>query len=154
LFPFPVKGPPVQSPVKAPPVSPQLTLPSFSYGLGGAPDKNSKQTDLGEKTIEGVRTVGSRVEYTLPAGEIGNEKPIVITAEQWFSPDLGVVVASVQHSTAGNESTYKLEQIQREEQDRELFSVPSDYTKQDVNSQGVFRMQSAPATAAPPPPPQ
>jgi hypothetical protein len=40
---------------------------------------------LGSKTIEGVECEGMRSSSTIPAGQIGNEKPIVITSENWFS---------------------------------------------------------------------
>lgn len=34
----------------------------------------------------------SAAAHTIAAGEIGNERPIVITSERWFSPELHVVV--------------------------------------------------------------
>lgn len=47
---------------------------------------------LGSKTIEGVLADGKRLTRTVPAGQMGNEKPLVYTNEVWTSPDLGVVV--------------------------------------------------------------
>ena len=48
-----------------------------------------KNEDLGTQTIEGVSAQGKRETVTIPAGEIGNEKPIEIVTETWFSPEIG-----------------------------------------------------------------
>jgi hypothetical protein len=82
------------------------------------------------RTTEGVRAVGTRREYTLAAGAIGNEKPIGITIEQWFSPDLGMIVSKTGHATTGGASSYRLEHIVQGDRDPMLFAVPADYTRQ------------------------
>ena len=79
--------------------------------------------------MEGIRAVGTRREYILAAGAIGNEKPIGITIEQWFSPDLGMIVSKTGHVTTGGGSSYRLEHIVQGEPDPGLFAVPSDYTR-------------------------
>jgi hypothetical protein len=147
-------GPVLQAPVKAPPIFPNVSMPGGLYGFGfsSAQSDTQKSTELGEKSIDGIRVVGSRVEFTIPTNSIGNQKPIKLLAEQWFSPDLGVVIQSSQRSTAGMETSYRLEQINREEPDRSLFVVPADYTKQEEGSRGftTFRLEPIPATPAPP----
>lgn len=79
--------------------------------------------------IEGVSAVGTRREYTLAAGAIGNEKPIGITIEQWFSPDLGMIVSKTGHATTGGGSSCRLEHIVQGEPDPMLFAIPADYTR-------------------------
>src|SRR5271165_3363655 len=44
--------------------------------------------DLGSQTMEGVLVNGVRTTHTIPAGQIGNERPITIVTEVWTSPDL------------------------------------------------------------------
>ena len=85
---------------------------------------------LGERTIEGLKVTGSRREFTIEAGAIGNEQPMVVSTEQWFSPELGVVVASSHHDPMIGDTNYKLTQISRTEPDPALFKVPADYTRQ------------------------
>jgi hypothetical protein len=121
----------VRPPLDAPPPAIQLSLPGMGFGFGSLPD-SSNLVSLGEKVIEGVRVVGHRLDHTVAAGEVGNEKPITITSEQWFSPELGVVVMSTQRSSIGNESTYQLRQIARDEPAAELFAVPADYTRREI----------------------
>ena len=43
-----------------------------------------KHEDLGTQTIEGVSAQGKRETVTIPAGQIGNERPIEIVSETWY----------------------------------------------------------------------
>ena len=87
---------------------------------------------LGERTLEGLKVTGSRREFTIEAGAVGNEQPIIVSTEQWFSPDLGVVIASSHHDPMTGDTNYKLAQISRKEPDPALFKVPADYMKQEI----------------------
>jgi hypothetical protein len=86
------------------------------------------QESLGTQEIEGVQAQGTRVTETIPAGKIGNEKPIVITDERWYSPDLQLDVLVKHSDPRMGEVVYRLSDINREEPDASLFQVPSDYT--------------------------
>ncbi len=92
------------------------------------PNSTEAQTQLGAQTIEGVLAQGTRITRTIPAGTIGNDQPIVITTETWFSPDLKVLVMSKSDDPRIGETTYKLTNIQRAEPSPALFQIPSDYT--------------------------
>lgn len=104
---------------------------------GGAPDKKANEandivkTDLGTETVEGVRAQGARITHTIPAGQVGNDQPLVITTETWMSPDLKVLVMSNTSDPRMGETTYRLTNILRAEPDPALFEVPPDYTIQD-----------------------
>ena len=79
-----------------------------------------------------MKVTGSRLEFTIGAGEVGNEQPITVRTDQWFSPDLGVVVSSTHNDPMIGETTYRLEQINRAEPDAALFAVPADYTRNSL----------------------
>jgi hypothetical protein len=103
-----------------------------AVGMGcGGPNvaQAPKAVSIGERRIEGLKVTGSRLEFTINAGEVGNDQPITVRTDQWFSPDLGVVVSSTHNDPMIGETTYRLEQINRGEPDSSLFVVPSDYTK-------------------------
>jgi hypothetical protein len=102
------------------------------------PDTNASKTDLGTQTIEGVSAHGTRTTRTIPAGAVGNEQPIVITTETWYSPDLKVLVMSKTEDPRMGETTYKLSNILRAEPPADLFQVPDDYTIKDKPSNGFF----------------
>jgi len=91
---------------------------------------NFKKEDLGTQTIAGVSAQGTRYTRTIPAGQIGNEKPITIVSEHWYSNDLQMTVMSKRTDPQFGETTYTLTNIQRAEPAASLFAVPSDYTVQ------------------------
>lgn len=94
---------------------------------------------LGTRQIEGVTVVGTRRTETIPAGRIGNDRPIVVTDERWESPDLKMVILSQHHDPRTGDVEYRLTNISRAEPAHHLFTVPADYTVVD--------------TPPPPPPP-
>ena len=89
---------------------------------------NLKKEDLGTQTIAGVTAQGTRITRIIPAGQIGNEKPITIVSEHWYSNDLQIVVMSKRSDPRFGETTYTLTNIQRSEPSASLFTVPSDYS--------------------------
>jgi len=83
--------------------------------------------DLGSQTMEGVFVTGVRTTRTIPANQIGNEKPISIVTEVWTSPDLKTVVYSKRSDPRLGEVTFRLTGIARSEPDASLFTVPADF---------------------------
>jgi hypothetical protein len=92
---------------------------------------NVKSESLGTQNIEGVSAEGSRTTLTITAGEIGNELPINVVTETWFSPELKVLVLRKHSDPRQGERIYRLTNINRAEPDRSLFEVPADYTIKD-----------------------
>ncbi|HVF57562.1 MAG TPA: hypothetical protein VM934_15510 [Pyrinomonadaceae bacterium] len=88
----------------------------------------TKTEKLESRDVEGVQAEGTRTTTTIPAGEIGNEQPIVITNERWYSPELQTVVMTRHSDPRSGETTYRLTGINRSEPAATLFQVPSDYT--------------------------
>ncbi len=83
-----------------------------------------KTEELGTRDFEGVAAQGTRRITTIPADAIGNERPIEIVYERWFSKDLGLVVYSKNSDPRFGEQIYKLTNIIRAEPDPSLFAVP------------------------------
>jgi hypothetical protein len=83
--------------------------------------------DLGSQTMEGVFVTGVRTTRTIPAGQIGNDKPISIVTEVWTSPDLKTIVYSKRSDPRMGELTFQLTNITRVEPDASLFTVPADF---------------------------
>jgi len=106
---------------------------------GATPPGNVTAGPIEHKTLEGVAVDGRKTTTTIPAGTIGNEQPIVITSEEWRSPELSVLVMTKHADPRTGESTYRLQNIVRAEPDRSLFMVPADYTVKDTN---IRRMEA------------
>ena len=99
---------------------------------------NVNKEELGQQVVEGVLATGTRTTTTLPAGTIGNEQPIVVVSEQWFSEDLKILVMTKHSDPRSGETTYRLTNVVQAEPARSLFEVPADYTLKD----SVIRRQS------------
>jgi hypothetical protein len=92
-------------------------------------DENRKivKEDLGARTIEGVNCTGTRQTSTIPAGAIGNDQPIRIVTETWFSDAIGAVVQSTSDDPRFGKTTYQLTNLQLSEPPRSLFEPPANF---------------------------
>lgn len=103
-------------------------------------DANVQTESLGTKTLDGLTVQGTRKTRTIPAGQIGNDKAIVITTEEWYSPDLQMVVSSTRTDPRFGTTTLQLTSISRDEPSQSMFTVPSDYTEAQMGRHGGARM--------------
>jgi hypothetical protein len=93
-----------------------------------AEESETVTTSLGTQTIGGVSAEGTRYTRTIPAGQIGNAKPIVIVTERWYSPELQTVVMTKRSDPRMGDTAFQLTNIVRQEPAASLFQVPADYT--------------------------
>ena len=99
----------------------------FEKHLFTSEQDQGNSEDLGSQTMEGVIVNGVRTTHTIPAGQIGNDRPITIVTEVWTSPDLKTVVYSKRSDPRMGEQTFRLTSIVRTEPNASLFTVPSDF---------------------------
>jgi hypothetical protein len=103
--------------------------PAFAIGGVASADAGPATTeDLGDQVLEGVLAHGTRHTQTIAAGAIGNERPIEIVAEEWYSADVEAVVLRRNVDPRFGETVYRLVNVARSEQAPDLFAVPSGYT--------------------------
>lgn len=95
--------------------------------VGGQSKYDTKTEQLGSKNIDGVEAEGTRTVTTIPAGAIGNERPIETVYEKWYSKELQLVVMSKRSDPRFGEQTYRLTNLVRSEPDQSLFTVPTGY---------------------------
>lgn len=103
---------------------------------GPADAANRVESDLGTQSINGVNATGKSITHTIPAGQMGNAKPIVSTSETWYSSDLQIPVLAKHSDPRSGQSVYALTNIQRGDPPASLFQVPSDYTIKDAPAHG------------------
>lgn len=117
-------------------------------------EASAKTESLGPQTIEGVSTEWTRTTRTIATGEIGNEKPITVVSERWYSADLQMDIKSTHSDPRFGDTTYTLTGIQRTEPDASLFAVPSDYTvTAGKHKMFIQKFNGGPDAPPPPPPP-
>ena len=91
-------------------------------------NSNVKKESLGTQMFEGVPAEGTRTTMVIPAGAMGNERPIEVVTEQWYSSQLHTTVMTKTVDPRSGETVYALKNIRLVEPPRTLFEVPSDYT--------------------------
>jgi hypothetical protein len=116
-------------------------------------ESNATAEDMGAQTIGGLSAQGTRHTNTIPAGQIGNEKPISSTFEEWYSNDLQMVVMTKRSDPRFGDSTYTVSNVQRQEPAASLFVVPADYTMKEGSGHlgGGHHHHGPPPAAAPAP---
>jgi hypothetical protein len=132
-------------------MAPAPPPPPGAHGFGmvmqwhGGPEKRGKTESLGKQMIEGIEAEGTRNVTTIPAGEIGNERPIEMVFERWYSPELQTVVMTRHTDPRFGETSYRLTNISRDEPARSLFEVPAGYTVKEVGGSGQQMRMRRPA---------
>jgi hypothetical protein len=101
---------------------------------GGAPagmarrgNQNVKTESLGKQMIEGVQADGTRTTMTIPAGEIGNEQPLQVVTETWYSPELQTVVLRKRSDPRSGDTVTRYMNVSRTEPPRTMFEPPADF---------------------------
>jgi hypothetical protein len=116
----------------------KLALIGFEDGLqpaagrtipGGARAAVTQQ--LPPAVIEGLSTQGTRSAVTIPAGQIGNERDILVVDEVWYSPDLHMSLITKHSDPRSGETVLRITNISRSEPDPSLFLIPAGYTVTD-----------------------
>jgi hypothetical protein len=101
-------------------------------------ESSAKRESLGKQVIEGVEAEGLRITQTIPAGAMGNERPMDISHERWYSQELQMDVMVKWFDPRSGESTQRLTNINRSEPDASLFQPPSDYTIREPETSRVL----------------
>ncbi len=83
---------------------------------------------LGTQNLEGVNAEGTRVTSTLEAGAVGNDRPIQMINERWYSQDLKMAVMTRHSDPRTGEEIFRVTNINRGEPGADLFQVPPSYT--------------------------
>ena len=84
---------------------------------------------LGTTSIQGYEAAGHRTSTTIPAGQVGNDQPIVTSEETWWSKGLGfsLVLRSVRDDPRTGTETREIVSLTLGEPDPALFRPPEGY---------------------------
>ena len=95
--------------------------------INGALGAYEPGEDLGEQVLEGLLVQGTRMKDTIPAGLMGNERPIEIVTERWYSKDIDAMVLQRFSDPRFGETVYRLVNVVLGDPSPDLFQVPQDY---------------------------
>jgi hypothetical protein len=87
---------------------------------GGTPSREN----LGTQFLAGLETFGTRETSVIEAGLIGNDTPIEITREYWYSPRLGVNLSSKLQDPRIGTQDFEVSDIVMGEPEARLFKLP------------------------------
>jgi hypothetical protein len=85
------------------------------------------QESLGKREIDGMLSEGTRYVRTIFVGTFGNEQPVKITTEEWYSTELQTLVLVTVSDPRFGQSEYRLVNIVRGEPSPALFVIPPAY---------------------------
>jgi hypothetical protein len=125
--------------------SARLSLQTFATGYGGGegPVQMGAQAaqpaqqlargavdtkQLGTQVFTGFTADGTRTTVTIPAGQVGNQNPLVIVSERWYSQDREAIVLAKHSDPRVGASSYQLISVQQIEPPATLFQIPCGYT--------------------------
>jgi hypothetical protein len=118
-------GPPqAVSPAQRPAAARQATSGTETLPNGAVRTRSSQGTAV----VNGILAEHSLVTETIPAGAIGNEKPITTSRTTWVSHELNLPVRIQTVDARGATSDMELTNLAAAEPSAALFQVPAGYT--------------------------
>ena len=107
--------------------------------------------NIGSDSIEGLPVRGVRVTQTYPPGALGNDRPLAIVTEYWYSEDLKINLLTKRTDPRYGVQTVRVTELVKQEPDAALFAIPDEYklikeTVQQSLAQGPGVSDGAPST--------
>lgn len=112
-------------------VGPYAAPTSFNLQPAGplpAQRGNLTRESLGKNFINGVEADGTRETTVLNAGTVGNDRPLTITREFWYSLRLGINVVEKRVDPRDATVSIQVSNISLTEPDASYFAVPSGFS--------------------------
>ena len=104
---------------KATELSPPAVMPTVS--------DHAVHEKLGTDVIQGLQVHGSRTTFTIPAGQAGNDQPLVHTSEIWFSDEYRLQARWINDDPQQGKTMRELVGFTPGEPDPSLFQPPQGY---------------------------
>ena len=102
-------------------------VPGMMAGAVRMPMKNATRDALGKQMIEGVNAEGTRESSTIAVGAIGNDRPIQVSSESWYSAELQMNIMTKHSDPRTGDESFRLTNINRSEPAAYLFQAPAGY---------------------------
>jgi hypothetical protein len=90
--------------------------------------------ELGKSDVSGVEVTGTRETRFMGAGVMGNDRPISITKEFWYSPQLGLNMQVKRSDPRLGIQTFTVTEVSLAEPDPKYFQVPAGFKVVDLRS--------------------
>jgi TonB family protein len=83
--------------------------------------------NIGTDSIQGIPVRGVRVSQTYAAGALGNDRPLKIVTEYWFSEELKINLLTTRTDPRFGVQTVRVTELARQEPEPSLFAISPEY---------------------------
>ena len=87
----------------------------------------TSKENIGTDAIEGLPVRGVRVTQTYPTGALGNDRPLAVVTEYWYSEALKINLLTKRTDPRYGVQTVRVTELVRQEPDAALFAIPGEY---------------------------
>ena len=91
------------------------------------PKPETSREEIGTDTIDGIPVRGVRVSQTYPTGSLGNDRPLTVVTEYWYSQELRINLLTKRTDPRSGTQNVRVTELVRQEPDSVLFTIPEDY---------------------------
>ena len=114
----------------------QFSAPDFApppaVGVAGNQPGGPSREDLGKQSIDGLEVVGTLETGVIESGAIGNNSPMLVKREFWYSPQLGVNLISKRQDPRFGTQNFEVSDIVLGEPEAKIFELPSGFQVIDL----------------------
>jgi hypothetical protein len=93
--------------------------------------------DLGKSNVSGVDVIGTRETRLIAEGVIGNDRPLTVTKEFWYSQQLGLNMMVKRMDPRVGTQVFTVTEVGLAEPDPKYFELPAGYTVKDMRGIAV-----------------
>src|SRR5437899_4702807 len=87
----------------------------------------TSKENIGSDSIEGLPVRGVRISQIYPPGALGNDRPLTIVTESWYSEDLKINLLTKRTDPRYGVQTVRVTELVRQEPFSALFTIPDEY---------------------------
>src|SRR6266481_373781 len=116
------------------------TVPTAPSSAPAKPETTTE--NIGSDSIEGLPVRGVRVSQTYPPGALGNDRPLIIITESWYSGDLKINLLTKRTDPRYGVQTVRVTELVRQEPDAALFAISDEYKLFKETVQGLAAQSS------------
>jgi uncharacterized protein YecT (DUF1311 family) len=113
-----------------------------SVGPSGDGKSVLTREDLGKKTIDGLEAIGTRETRTFSPGAFGNDKPVAVVKEIWYSPQLQYNLSVTRLDPRNGTQKLEVTELKLGEPGSEWFATPDGYRL--VSGRGMIQARYPP----------
>jgi hypothetical protein len=125
---------------------PAPVIPGYApLKVNSNPGPNRTEEEIGSQIFQGFTLQGIRKTLTIAAAASDTGKPLVVTDEYWFSPELSIYMIIKHNDPRTGEQLVTVSKVERTEPDPAIFAIPATFKVVDETPPDQSAAGHAPA---------